>query len=254
MGLPMQDLEGFLNFKRLTLGNEQATGELSADERAARRAEAAAWIHDYFNRDLEAREKEPEPRDDMIGWLLTAEVDGPRLTRQEILSILGLLMIAGLDTVAASLACFLSHLARNPETRARIVENPELIPSAVEELMRFESPVTEAFRITYEDLSLPSGAQIPAGSWMHLSWSSANLDPEAFADPLQIDLERHPNAHIGFANGFHRCLGSHLARMEMHTALQVWHERIPDYRIKPGSPLEYSGNPRAPHHLWLTWG
>jgi cytochrome P450 len=86
-----------------------------------------------------------------------------------------------------------------------------------------------------------------------VSWASANLDPAAFDKPLEVNFERHPNPHIGFANGFHRCLGSHLARMEMRVALEVWHQRIPDYRVKEGTPLVYSGNPRAPHHLWLQW-
>lgn len=252
MGLPMADLEGFLEFKRLILNPDKFVEGLTTEELAARRAEAVAWLQDYFTRDLDAREQEP-PRDDMIGWLLTAEVDGERLSRADLLDILGLLMLAGLDTVAASLSCMLSYLARHPGDRARIVADPALLPSAVEELMRWETPVTEGFRIADVDLTLPSGTQIPAGSWMHLSWSAANLDPAAFDSPMRVDLERRPNAHLAFAGGIHRCLGSHLARMELRTALQAWHERIPDYRIKPDTPLRYSGNPRAPHHLPLTW-
>lgn len=252
MGLPMADRESFLEFKRLSNPDERTDG-MPAEELAARSAEAIAWIHDYFARDLDAREKEP-PRDDMIGRLLAAEVDGERLSRADLLGILGLLMIAGLDTVAASLACILGYLARNPADRARIVADPGLLPSAVEELMRWESPVTDGFRIANADLTLPSGTHIPAGSWMHLSWPAANLDPDAFDSPMRVDLERRPNPHIAFASGIHRCLGSHLARMELRTALQVWHERIPDYRIEPGTPLLYTGNPRAPRQLRLTWG
>ncbi|HEX6658710.1 MAG TPA: cytochrome P450, partial [Ilumatobacter sp.] len=82
----------------------------------------------------------------------------------------------------------------------------------------------------------------------------ANLDPAVFADPLTPDLGRDPNPHIGFASGYHRCLGSHLARMELHTALDVWHERIPDYQLDGDEPLVYSGNPRTPHYLPLAWG
>jgi cytochrome P450 len=253
MGLPLEDLPGFLNFKDLTLSAGQATSDMTEEEVAHRRAEAVTWIQDYFDRDLDARASEPQQRDDMIGWLLDAEVDGQRLTRQEMHDILGLLMIAGLDTVAASLACFLSYLARHPADRARLVADPGLIPGAIEELMRFESPVNEGFRITNADLDLPSGARIPAGSWMHLSWASANLDPAAFDRPLEVDFDRHPNPHIGFANGFHRCIGSHLARMEMRVALEVWHQRIPEYRVAEGERLTYTGNPRAPHHLRLTW-
>jgi cytochrome P450 len=252
MGLPMEDLRDFLHFKDLTLGNAEL-GDIDADARLAKRTEAVTWIHTYFNDDLDRRDKEPEPRDDMIGWLLTAEVDGERLSRQDMLDILGLLMIAGLDTVAASLACFLSYFARHPAERQNLVRRPELLRSAIEELMRFESPVVDGFRITNHDLTLPSGAEIPRGSWMLVSWSAANLDPAVFPNPLEVDFERRPNPHIGFASGFHRCLGSHLARMEMRVALEAWHGRIPDYALPEGAALTYSGNPRAPHSLPLTW-
>jgi cytochrome P450 len=189
----------------------------------------------------------------MIGWLLTAEVDGHRLTRQDVLDILGLFMIAGLDTVAASLACFLSYFARNPDHRRRVVADRSLLRPAIEELIRFESPVTEGFRTVNSEITLPSGVTLPAGSTLHISWSAANLDPAVFTDPLTVDLDRSPNPHIGFASGYHRCLGSHLARMEMVTALEVWHDRIPEYRIDGDDELSYSGNPRAPHALPLTW-
>jgi len=251
MGLPMDQLGNFIRFKDAILSNGDATK--SAEERMALQVEGVRWIQGYFTSDLDARKNEAEPRDDMIGWLQTAEVEGYRLTRTDILDILGLLMIAGLDTVTSSLACFLSYLARNPGHRAQLITDPSLTRGAVEELMRYESPVTEGFRITREDLTLPSGATIPAGSWMHMSWFAANLDPAVFADPLTVDFTRKPNPHLGFASGVHRCLGSHLARMEMEVAIKAWHERIPDYAIAPGETLAYAGNPRAPHRLPLVW-
>jgi len=252
MGLPMEDLPGFLRFKELTLGNE-ALERVPPEEATAKKAEAVEWIQGYFNRSLDEREARGDPGDDMLGWLLTTEVGGERLTRENIHDILGLLIIAGLDTVAASLACFLSYFARHPDQRATLLNDPSRWPSAVEELMRFESPVTDGGRIAMEDLELPSGVRIPAGTVMVMSWSAADLDPDYFPDPLTVDLGRTPNRHIGFASGFHRCLGSHLARMEMVVAMEVWHQRIPEYRIKPGSDLVYSGNPRAPHRLPLVW-
>ena len=252
MGLPMEDLPGFLRFKELTLGNESLE-RATPEEAMAQRAEAVEWIQGYFDRSLDEREARGEPGDDMLGWLLESEAGGERLTRENIHDILGLLIIAGLDTVAASLACFLSYFARHPEQRARMVADPAGWPSAVEELMRFESPVTDGGRIALEDLDLPSGETVSAGTIMGMSWSAADLDPKYFPDPLTVDLGRSPNPHIGFASGFHRCLGSHLARMEMVVALEVWHARIPDYRIKPGTELVYSGNPRAPHTFPLVW-
>jgi cytochrome P450 len=251
MGLPMDSLPEFLHFKELTLSNEVA--DLSFEEMSARRVEGAAWLNAYFSAALDELERETAPRDDMLSWLARAEVGGHRLGRDELLGILSLLMIAGLDTVAASLACILSYLARHPDHRARLLETPALWRSAVEELMRFESPVIEGYRIALADLTLPSGTTVPAGSAMHVSWSAANLDADVFPDPLTVDLERAPNPHIAYASGYHRCLGSHLARLELVTALQVWHDRIPNYRIADGTDLLYTGNPRAPHVLPLAW-
>lgn len=251
MGLPMEDLQNFLHFKNLTLGNDTDVDQ-SIEGRLARRAEAVTWIHNYFNAELDRREDAP-PKDDLIAGLLAAEVDGHRLGRQEMLDILGLLMIAGLDTVAASLACFLSYLARHPEHRAIVVNDPSMMRPAIEELMRFESPVTEGNRIATAEITLPSGHTLPTGSNIHVSWSAANLDPTTFPNPLEVDFNRSPNPHIGFASGWHRCLGSHLARMEMDAALTLWHERIPDYHVADGVELHYSGNPRAPHSLPLVW-
>jgi cytochrome P450 len=252
MGLPTEDLPGFLHFKELTLGGGSLRRE-APEVAAARRTEAVEWIQAYFNRALDSRQSSADPGDDMLGWLLTTEVQGQRLTRDEILDILGLLMIAGLDTVAASLACFLSYLARHPADREMVIADPSLWPVAVEELMRFESPVADGGRFALEDLELPSGTRVPAGTLMTVSWAAANLDDQHFADPLTVDLTRAPNSHIGFASGFHRCLGSHLARMEMVTAMEVWHERIPNYRIPADATLVYSGNPRAPHTFPLAW-
>ena len=255
MGLPFEDLDDFIRFKNLTLGNEGADRvDKTEEQRNAERLEAVQWLQDYFNRDLDAREAEEGNRPDLIGGLLESEIDGERLTRSDMLSILALFMIAGLDTVAAGLSCNLSHLARHPEHRQQLLDNPDLMPSAVEELMRFEAPVSDGTRIALEELVLPSGTTIPEGGLMHVSWASANLDPAAYDDPLEIDLGRMPNPHIGFASGYHRCLGSHLARMELQTALAVWHERIPHYEIAPGTELRYSSNPRAPLSLPLVWG
>ena len=252
MGLPMKDRDSFIGFKNRILGTDRAD-TLTPEQIMGQRMEAVIWMQNYFTEDLDAREQEATQRDDMTSWLLNAEVDGERLGRQEVLDILGLLMIAGLDTVAGSLACFLSFLARHPEHRARIVTDPSVLPSAVEELMRVESPVVEGTRRVVADLTLPSGTMVPAGSYIMVSWAGCNADAAAFPNPLEVDFDRNPNAHIGFASGFHRCLGSHLARMELRVAMEVWHERLPDYAVADGVELTYSGNPRAPRVLPLVW-
>jgi cytochrome P450 len=132
LGLPLDDLPNFLRFKNMVLGNEFAS--MPFDVALARRDQAVEWIQQYFNRSLDERMAGDDPGDDLLGWLLTTEVEGQRLTREDILDILGLLMIAGLDTVAASLACMLSYFARHAEQRAQVVADPSLWPSAVEEL------------------------------------------------------------------------------------------------------------------------
>jgi cytochrome P450 len=252
LGLPRDHLDDFMRFKNMTLGIGFPK-DISMEEMMHLRMEAVEWLQAYFNDSLDTREASGDPGDDMIGWLMTTEVEGDRLTRENLLDILGLLMIAGLDTVAASLACMLSYFARHPDDRARVVANPALWPDAIEELMRFESPVTDGGRIAMKDLVLPTGEEISAGTHMGISWSAANVDPDFFPDPLSVDFGRKPNPHIAFASGFHRCLGSHLARMELRVALEAFHRRIPDYRIKPGVELEYSGNPRTPLNLELVW-
>jgi len=252
LGLPREHLDDFIRFKNMTLGIGFPK-DSTPEQMMQLRMDAVQWLQAYFNESLDAREQSGDPGDDMIGWLITTEVEGERLTRENILDILGLLMIAGLDTVAASLACMLSYFARHPDERARVVNEPSMWPDIVEELMRFESPVTDGGRIAMTDMTLPSGEFIPEGTHMHISWSAANLDPDYFEDPLRVDFARKPNPHIAFASGFHRCLGSHLARMELRVALEAFHRRIPDYWIKPGVELEYSGNPRTPLNLELVW-
>ena len=252
MGLPMADRDDFLKFKNIALSNHAL--DASQEERVAFANEAVQWIQDYLNRDLDAREREAQPRDDMIGWLVNSEVDGQRLSRSDLLDVLGVLMLAGLDTVTSSLGCFLHFFACHPMHRAQIVADPDLIPSAVEELMRFESPVAASYRLVREAITLPSGAVLPADTLACVSWAAANLDATAFPDPLTVDLARKHNPHVGFASGPHRCLGSHLARLELQIALRAWHDRIPEYSLAPGETPAFSGNPRAPRPLSLTWG
>jgi cytochrome P450 len=250
LGLPQKDLGDFLRFKEMMIGSSQSG--ISAEDAVRRKSEAVEWIQNYLTANLDAREA-AEPKEDLLGWLITTEVDGQRLTREDTLDILGLLMVAGLDTVAASLACFLAHFSRYPGDRDLVISDPDQMRGAVEELLRFETPVTDGGRIALADFELPSGEKITADTHINLSWSAANLDPAYFPDPLTVDFGRSSNRHIAFASGFHRCLGSHLARMELQVALEVWHQRIPNYGIEEGVELVYSGNPRAPHYLPLVW-
>ena len=163
-----------------------------------------------------------------------------------------LMIIAGLDTVAASLTCLFARLARSPEIRRRAVAQPELWAGTVEELLRFEAPVQRTFRTTTVDLEI-EGEKIPAGTTFFLSWSAANLDPAAWNNPLEFDPTRKPNPHLAFGIGIHRCLGVALARMELRAVLDQFHKRIPDYQLKPGHELVFTGMPRFANALPIVW-
>jgi cytochrome P450 len=250
MGIPTSDLDYFLDFKNDLL--RDFPGETAAT-REARIASAAERCYAYFNTILDERQTRGAPGDDLLGRLLTADVEGHQLTRENILDICYLLMIAGLDTVAASLSCILAWLARHPAERDRIVAHPEMWPDAIEELMRWETPVPAATRTPTVDVRIGEET-VPAGTHVSVLWAAANLDPEKFKDPLTVDLTRRPNPHYSFAAGFHRCLGSHLARMELRAALDQFHTRIPNYRVPEGVELTYEAIPvRLARPLPLVW-
>jgi cytochrome P450 len=234
LGLPQEDLPLFLRFKDAVIRPEGGTRE----EQVAFQEREGQVMRDYLTRVFDRREASGELGDDLIGGFLSAEVDGRRLTRSEIMNIVYLLVIAGLDTVAASLSCLFSWLARHPDERAELVADPSLIPAAVEELLRFESPVMYGSRYVTEDFTVGEW-QFKAGEWVDVMWASANVDPDAFENPLAVDLRRKHNAQIVFATGPHRCLGSNLARMELATVLDQFHRRIPEYRITEGQQPQY---------------
>jgi cytochrome P450 len=248
LGLPLSDLPRFIAFKDATVRPEGATEE----ERDAYRARAGETMCAYLQAVLEQRRREP-PRDDLIGGFLTTEVDGDRLSDNDIIDICYLLVIAGLDTVASSVSCLVAWLAQHPAERDRLVKDPLLLPAAIEELMRFESPVHLGHRWIAEDIEI-EGRRLRGGTKVGVLWASANLDPDAIDDPLKVDLERTDVRHVGFASGFHRCLGSHLARLELRIALEELHRRIPDYRITPGAePIFINYGVRAAIRLPLTF-
>jgi cytochrome P450 len=250
MGIPASDLDYFLDFKNDLL--RDFPGE-TARAREERMKAAGKRCYSYFDAVLDDREAKGIAGEDLLGRFLCAEVDGHRLTRENILDICYLLMIAGLDTVAASLSCIIAWLARHPEERRRVVADPAMWPDAIEELMRWETPVPGGTRTPTEEMRI-GGETVPAGTHVSVLWAAANLDPEKFNDPLTVDLTRRPNAHYSFAAGFHRCLGSHLARMELRAALDQFHKRIPEYRLPDGIELTYEAIPvRLARPLPLMW-
>jgi cytochrome P450 len=210
-------------------------------------------IYEYFGGLID--ERTTNPANDIVTRFMTAEIDGEKLSREDILDILYLFLIAGLDTVSDSLTCFYAFLATHPDHRRQIVEDPSIIPSAVEELMRWESPVPSSVpRVATEDTELPNGQKVKEGTAMLISYGAANVDPRTYPDAFEVRFDRAENPHIAFGGGVHRCLGSHLARRELRVTLREWHRRIPDYWIKPGhEKLEYPPGLRHVKDLTLSW-
>jgi cytochrome P450 len=140
------------------------------------------------------------------------------------------------------MSCIYAWLGQHPEERDRLAANHSLIPAAIEELMRYESPVPAGMRYAEEDIDLGDGLIIRAGEAIHASWSAANVDPNAFEDPLTVKLDRGRTNHIVFASGTHRCLGSHLARLELRIATEELLAAIPDFEVDSNEPLEYNNS------------
>ncbi len=235
IGMPQDRLGEFLRFK-----NDVIRPEGAGQEERMRVAKAAGErMYKFLAEEVDRRLETGERSDDLIDRLMHAEVDGSPISRENLFDICYLLMFAGLDTVTSSLACLLAWLARHPAERRSLVDDPGLVPAAVEELMRTEAPVQGTRRYATTDFEL-GGVPVHRGDRIHVMWAGANLDPNAFDHPLEVDFHRQSNRHVSFASGFHRCLGSHLARQELRCALEEFHRRIPDYSIAPGEEPEYS--------------
>jgi cytochrome P450 len=255
MGLPEDQLDHFIYLRDGILHPDKINPDAGLDPEVRRAVQAATGqeIYEYFGGVI--ADRKVAPRNDVISGFLAAEIDGDRLTTDEILDILFLFLIAGLDTVSDSLTCFYAFLAQNPEHRRQIAVDPAVISSAVEELLRWESPVPAGVpRVATEDTELPNGQQVSKGTAVVVSYGAANVDPAIFSDATDVRFDREENRHIAFGGGVHRCLGSHLARRELRVTLREWHRRIPDYRIKPGhEDLEYPPGLRHVKDLRLIW-
>jgi cytochrome P450 len=255
MGLPWEELDTLLDLRDGILHPEKHDPAALTDPMARYAVTTATGqrIYQYFNEKLD--ERVAHPTDDILTHFTTAVVDGDRLTREDMLDTCFLFLIAGLDTVSDSLTCFFAYLATHPEQRRLIVERPEVIPSAVEELLRWETPVTGSVpRVATQDVELPNGVLIPAGTAVTVSYGGANVDPAQFPDGFDVRFDRDVNQHIAFGAGVHRCLGSHLARRELRVALAEWHRRIPEYGIKPGhEDLQFPPGLRHIKDLTLSW-
>jgi cytochrome P450 len=248
MGLPWEELDTFLRLKDGIL--RPGGGTVDPEERARIQYETGQEIYAYFDAVLDERAR--APRDDILSRFLVAEIDGERLTREEILDICFLFLIAGLDTVTDTLTCSFAFLASHPQHQRQIVDDPSVIPGAVEELLRWESPVPGLYRVATTDTEV-MGHPVKRGTVVAVLPGAANVDPAEYPDAFDVRFEREVNRHLAFGGGVHRCLGSHLARRELRIALREWHRRIPEYSLKPGVDLRYPTGLRSVENLELVW-
>jgi hypothetical protein len=197
--------------------------------------------------------RKTHPGDDLISTLMQARgKDGQPLPDGHVLGSLRLLLIAGIDTTWSAIGAALWHLAKTPADRERLVREPELMPLAVEELLRAYSPVTMAREVMKE--TTISGCPIKSGNMVLLSFPAANRDPAMFADADKVVLDRTENRHAAFGLGIHRCVGSNMARMEMTVALEEWLKRIPEFSLDPAGKVTWSeGTVRGPRQLPLLF-
>jgi cytochrome P450 len=244
MGLPDAEAD------RLVAWNDSL---LHAYDDPGARREAATSINQYLAGVVGQRRRDGDgPDDDLIGMLIRARVGERPITDEEILDCLFLLFIAGLDTVTAVLSFSFWSLARRPDLQQRIVDDPAVVDRAVEELLRAHAIVNPA-RTATTDAIIAGDVEVRAGDRVLLATAFATRDPLEFDQPNVIDFDRHNNRHLAFGAGPHRCLGSHLARIELRVALEEFHRRIPRYRLAGQEPAVHGGGVFGIDHLQLAW-
>jgi cytochrome P450 len=208
-------------------------------------------IFTYLN-DCIQDHKENPGRDDLINYLLHAEVDGAPVPEPHVLGTCFLILVAGIDTTWSSIGSALWHLAQRPDHRARLIAEPDLMPNAIEELLRAYSPVTMA-RYVASDTEY-AGCPMHEGDKVLMNFPAANRDPRVFDKPEEVILDREKNPHIAFGVGIHRCAGSNLARMEMKVAIEEWLKRIPDYKLADPDNVTWAGGQvRGPRIMPVVW-
>jgi len=202
---------------------------LLPDAVRARAAESMPAMVEYLERLFALRRS--EPRDDLVSALVAAEEGGDRLSRDELIGTAVLLMVAGHETTTNGLGNALLALAMHPEEHARLARDPGLMPTAIEEFVRYDSPVQLVMRQAMHDFEV-CGTRLKKGSVVVPLIASANRDAAVFWDPNRLDLGRTKNPHLGFGLGRHFCVGSHLARLELRIALATVLRRIPRFKVQ----------------------
>ncbi len=245
LGFPPEDADVFRSF----VHNALETVDLPNEQRIENFMPLGAYL------DAQVRDHLDNPRDDLTSFLLGAEMNGKPLNPEHVGGTIALLLIAGIDTTWSAIGASLWHLARTPSDRERMVNEPELMHFAIEELLRAYAPVTMA-RLVKEDFEF-NGCPMKKNDWVLLPFPAANRDPEFFEQADEVVIDRVENRHAAFGLGIHRCAGSNLARMELRVALEVWLERYPNFTLAdedPASVVWSGGQVRGPRQLPLRIG
>ena len=238
LGLPLEDSDYFRDTVHLVL---EEIGAEFGDRRAGfEKLDAYLAVH--------VRDHIENPKDDLIGFLLNAKIYDQPLSPEHVVGTIILLMVAGIDTTWSSIGSSIWHLAHHPSDLARMVAEPELLPTAIEELLRAYAPVTMA-RIVSQDAEI-GGCPVKQGDSVLLPFPAANRDPEVFEDADTVIIDREVNRHVAFGLGIHRCLGSNLARLELRLAVEVFINRFPKFELAdPGAVTWSLGQVRGPRKL-----
>jgi cytochrome P450 len=242
LGLPQEDME---LFRRLSLDLISITENIEAG------LTASVELGTYFQEQVDRRRS--KMTEDIIGDLVAAEIDGEKLTDEAIISFLRLLLPAGLETTYRSSSNLLYLLLTHPDQLEAMQQDRDLIPAAIEEALRYETPLVMVPRNTTQDVEI-HGIPIPAGAQVNLCIGSANRDEARWADADAFDIHRPRRAHISFAGGLHSCLGMHLARVETRAMLNSLFDRVTDLQLVPDDDTTITGMPfRSPKHLPVTF-
>lgn len=238
LGFPEEDEELFRSFVHLVVN--------AIDLPVEQRIEQFQPVIDYFESQIE--DHRANPRDDLTSYLLDVEVAGEKLAIEHVFGTMILILIAGIDTTWSAIGASLWHLAKSPDDLARLVNEPDLMPIAIEELLRFYAPVTMA-RLVNKDMEY-MGCPMKEYDWILLGFPAANRDPKVFEDADKFIIDRLENRHLAFGLGIHRCAGSNLARMELRVAIEEFIKRYPRFELaEPDAVTWAPGQIRGPRNL-----
>jgi cytochrome P450 len=238
LGFPVEDDDLFREFVHHTLEGVNREPEV--------RAESFRDLDAYVDAQIE--EHRQHPRDDLTSYLLDVELGGQKLSPDHVRGSIVLLLLAGIDTTWSAIGSSIWHLAQHPDDRRRMLSEPDLLPTAIEELLRAYAPVTMA-RMVAQDHDF-HGCPMKTDEWVLLPFPAANRDPELFDRADEVVIDRLENRHAAFGLGIHRCLGSNLARLELTVAVDEFLQRFPDFELADPEAVRWSvGQIRGPRQL-----